>query len=74
MWFSTSGRLRLTEGGRLFIWDGEKHRRVGHIERGPEVEDCDQRDLRILADEWANRDTDEDLVAEAQSTYYGGLF
>jgi hypothetical protein len=73
MWFSTSGRLRLTEGGWLYVWDGEKHRRVGRVERGPEVEAGDQRDLRILTDEWRAADDEEELRAEARSTFYRGL-
>jgi hypothetical protein len=73
MWLSTSGRLCLADDGWVYVWDGEKHRRVGYIEGGPEVEACDRRDLRILADEWRSRDDDADLRAETRATFYRGL-
>jgi hypothetical protein len=65
--------LCLTDDGEVYLWDGERHHRLGHIGRGPEVEAGDQRDLRILLDEWRSRDSREELAAETRSTFYRGL-
>jgi hypothetical protein len=72
-WWDRCGDLAVDLDGRLWRWDGESWRRLGPIDREPDVPVSQLPCLAELASAWAAADDRDELVAEAKTIFFRGL-